>query len=106
MKTSTFTLTVACLALSPVTNSLAQQVYAGKSVTYLQGFYDGADCIYFRLEGVAQADPVNPNNSLFAISGTQPNAKNGYAMLLSAKLTGQKVRVTTREFGMRVCRRQ
>jgi hypothetical protein len=40
-------------------------------ISMLQGFYDAADCIYFKLEGVSQAGPVKPNDPLFAISGSQ-----------------------------------
>lgn len=70
--------------------------YADKKVTTLYGFYDAADCVYFRLEGVSQADPVKPNESLFAIARSQPGAKEAFATLLAAKLSGLAPFVRTR----------
>jgi hypothetical protein len=68
----------------------------GKQVAMLSSTYDGADCIYFTLEGVAEADPVKPGDPTFAIPRTQNGSRDAYAMLLSAKLAGQPVRVLTR----------
>lgn len=65
------------------------------------GFYDSADCIYFKLEGVAEADPIKPGDPLFAISATQPQAKNAYAALLAGKISGATLLVRTR--GNLVC---
>ena len=45
-------------------------------------------CIFFQLTGVTQANPVVPNVSWFAIEKTQGNAKEMYALLLSARLSG------------------
>jgi hypothetical protein len=79
----------------------AEVVYSGKKITTLYGFYDSADCIYFKLEGVTQADPIKPNESLFAISRTQPGAKEAFATLLTAKITRTAPWVRTR--GNLVC---
>ena len=67
-----------------------------KSMGQLQSMYDGADCIYFTLGGVSEADPVKPGDPWFAIPRSQYGAKDAYAMLLSAKLSGQVVNVATR----------
>jgi hypothetical protein len=45
--------------------------------------------------GVAEADPVKPGNAWFAVSRTQYGAKDAYAMLLAAKLSGQAVNIST-----------
>lgn len=81
--------------------SQAEVVYSGKKITTLYGFYDSADCIYFKLEGVTQADPIKANDPMFAILRTQPGAKDAYAMLLTAKITGTAPWVRTR--GNLVC---
>lgn len=70
--------------------------WPNRSVGQLQSSYDGADCIYFTLDGVAEADPVKPGDPWFAIPRTQYGAKDAYAMLLAAKLTGKTVLVSTR----------
>ena len=77
-------------ALAPAVN------WADRTVGQLQSTYDGADCIYFTLEGVTEADPVKPGDHWFAIPRTQYGAKDAYAMLLAAKLTGKTVFVSTR----------
>ena len=70
--------------------------WPGKTVAMLSSTYDGADCIYFTLEGVPEADPVKPGDPTFAIPRSQFGSKDGYAMLLAAKVAGQRVRVVTR----------
>lgn len=70
--------------------------WTSRTVGQLQSTYDGADCIYFTLEGVAEADPAKPGDPWFAIPRTQYGAKDAYAMLLAAKLTGKTVFVSTR----------
>jgi hypothetical protein len=69
--------------------------WTDRTVGQLQSTYDGADCIYFTLEGVAQADPVDPGVPWFAFPRTQHGAKDAYAMLLAAKLTSKTVFVST-----------
>jgi hypothetical protein len=85
---------VAALAVLPVMGLAAN--WTDRTVGQLQSTYDGADCIYFTLEGVAEADPVKPGDHWFAIPRTQYGAKDAYAMLLAAKLTGKTVFVSTR----------
>lgn len=53
------------------------------------------DCLWFTLVGVAQADPINPNNPYFALTRTQIGYNETYALLLSAKLSGSTVIVVT-----------
>lgn len=70
--------------------------WPGRMVSMLSSTYDGADCIYFTLQGVAEADPVKPGDPTFAIPRAQYGSNDAYAMLLAAKLSGQAVRVITR----------
>ncbi len=93
-KDVTKVISIAALLLMP-SIGLAVNWY-NKKVALLQPSYDGADCFYFTLEGVAEADPTKPGDPLFAIPRTQYGAKEAYATLLSAKLTGQTVYVITR----------
>ena len=83
------------IALAPVLG-LAAVDWPNKTVGRLSAAYDGADCTYFTLQGVSEADPVKPGDPTFAIPRTQFGAKDGYAMLLAAKISGKTVRVITR----------
>lgn len=69
--------------------------HSNKSVSQLQSTWASADCIFFTLDGVSEADPVKPGNTWFAIDRTQFGAKDAYAMLLSAKISGTSVTVRT-----------
>lgn len=61
-----------------------------------------SDCYYFKLNDVAESDPVTPNSPWFAILRTQANAKEMYTMLLTARVTGTPLqRVITN--GATVC---
>ena len=55
----------------------------------------GADCVFFTLVGVAEADPARPGDPWFSMPRSQSGAKDLYAMLLAAKLSGQAVTVQT-----------
>ena len=61
----------------------------------LRSTYDGADCIYFTLVG-AEAGPIKAGDPIFAIPCSQFGSKDGYAVLVVAKTTGQTVRALTR----------
>jgi hypothetical protein len=53
------------------------------------------DCVWFTLVGVAQADPILPNNPWFGLPRTQIGYSEMYAVLLAAKLGGSTLTVTT-----------
>jgi hypothetical protein len=55
---------------------------------------DARPCVIFSLVGVAEADPITPGPN-FALSKSHPNYAELNAMLLTAKATGRKVRVST-----------
>jgi hypothetical protein len=87
---------VICAAALVPANVYAMLDWPNKSVAMLSSTYDGADCIYFTLQGVSEADPIKPGEPTFAIPRAQYGAKDAYAMLLAAKLSGSTVRVLTR----------
>jgi hypothetical protein len=45
-------------------------------------------CIFFQLTGVTEANPAVPSGVWFGIDKNQGNAKEMYALLLSARLSG------------------
>jgi len=69
--------------------------YLGKAVTILQSPTPTQNCLYFQLSGVAQADPVAPNNPWFAVPSTQNGYSQIYATLLAARVAGTTVGVVT-----------
>ncbi len=85
-------LALALIALP--SGALAGTTWANRTVGQIQGSDSGTDCFFFTLVGVTQPDPVSPSPWI-AIPRSQYGAKDAYAILLSAKLTGQQVRVTT-----------
>jgi len=95
MKSLFKALAIASAVVLPATSN-AMLSWENKAVSMLSSTYDGADCIYFTLTGVAEADPIKPGDPTFAIPRSQFGSKDGYAMLLMAKATGQTVRVITR----------
>ena len=66
-----------------------------RSVGQLISTFDSGDCVIFTLNGITEADPRVPSTPWFAIPRTQFGAKDAYAMLLSARLTGEAVEVRT-----------
>jgi hypothetical protein len=76
------------------TAALATTHYS-KMVIHLQIAPANADCIYFQLEGVATADSAVSPSPFFALYKTHPGYTQAYAMLLTAKMTGTAVNVTT-----------
>src|SRR5712691_9984405 len=60
MKTTHVMKVVAVAVLLSVSSIGVGVNWSNKKVGLLQGTYDGADCFYFTLEGVAEADPAKP----------------------------------------------
>src|SRR4051794_20860354 len=81
------------LAFIPTVASAAQ--YSNATVTLIQSATPTADCTYFMLSGVTQADPSVPGNAWFAVPKTQNGYTNIVAMLISGKLAGAQVTVVT-----------
>ena len=56
---------------------------------------DVRPCFFFQLQGVSEADPVNPGSIWFALPTSNPNYQILASTLLSAKLTNQPINVQT-----------
>jgi hypothetical protein len=54
-----------------------------------------ADCVYFTLVGVSQADPVAPGAPWFAVPRAHPGMREIFTILLAAQKTGSTVWVQT-----------
>jgi len=65
----------------------------GKTVAAIQG--DTSACMYFTLDGVAEADPVKPGTPYFAVPLNNPNVQLIESILLTARATGRTVYVRT-----------
>ena len=77
---------VFCAAVAlPAANADLVQHY-NKTVSLLE--VADSPCIFFQLTGVTQANAVVPNSAWFAIDKNQGNAKQMYAILLSARMSG------------------
>lgn len=70
-------------------------VHSGKALAVIHS-PDDRPCVFFRLTGVAEADPVAPGIEWFALPKTHPGYKEILALLLTARATGQPLgHVTT-----------
>ena len=85
----------AMLGAIAATPALADATYTSKTIAEIQPPQVGHDCIYFRLDGVAQADPAVPNGPYFAMPRTHIGFKEIYPLLLAAYLNGTPVSVRT-----------
>ena len=80
---------IGCFAMIQVANAALVEHY-DKTVLLLQT--DAvSSCIFFRLNGVSEANPAVPNDVFFAIDMTKPNAKEMYASILSARASGNHI---------------
>jgi hypothetical protein len=81
------------LAANPTTVLAA--AYVNATITFVQSPTPAADCLYFQLSGVTQADPIAPNNAWFAIPSSQNGYSGIYAMIIAAKMASAPVSVIT-----------
>lgn len=65
------------------------------TVGELQPNHSTLDCFFFKLDGVTQTNPLSPNPGWFAVARSSVGAKEAYAAVLAARLTGMPIRVTT-----------
>jgi hypothetical protein len=68
--------------------------FVNKTVGNIRG-PDGRPCTFFTLEGVSEADPGTPGTPWFALRQASPGYEENLAILISAKLTGRPIQVTT-----------
>lgn len=67
--------------------------YSGKQVGEVH--VDNRPCIFFQLKGVGEADPVTPAIPWFALPTGDANYQTYVSLILSAKISGQPVFVST-----------
>jgi hypothetical protein len=79
-----------CLVFAIPAQATAWQ---NKTVTNL--LVDNRACVFFQLAGVAEADPLAPGQSWFALPKSTPNFQEIYAELLSAKMSSKSIDVIT-----------
>lgn len=84
-----------CFSMGVNEVATAQQTYANQSIGLVQTPTATANCAYFQLIGVAQADPSVPGDAWFAIPTTQNGYNEIFAILIAAKLAGATVTVGT-----------
>ena len=68
--------------------------FSNKTVNIIRG-PDGRPCTFFILDGVSPADPSTPNTPWMVLRQASPGYKENLAILMSAKLTGRPVNVST-----------
>jgi len=56
---------------------------------------DSRECIFFQLDGVAEADPITPANPWFAVPKTHNGYKEIVAALLMLRATGAPLQQVT-----------
>ena len=76
------------------TAAAAGSYFANKTVGVIRP-PDGRPCTFFWLDGVSPADPATPGVSWMVLRQAQTGYKENLAVLMSAKLTGRTVNVTT-----------
>lgn len=70
-------------------------VHTGRSLAVIHS-PDDRPCVFFRLTGVTEADPVAPGIEWFALPKTHQGYKEILTLLLTARATGQPLgHVTT-----------
>ena len=79
--------------LMSASSATAGTLHSNKIVNQVQ--IDGRPCLFFTLQGVAQADPVHPSAAHFAVSTDHPNYATMVSILLSAKMGRASVTVST-----------
>ncbi|MEO8016932.1 MAG: hypothetical protein ABI769_03885 [Pseudomonadota bacterium] len=78
--------TGAVFALLQANSVFAQDQHYNKSISMVE--VPMGSCYFFQLTGVTESDPQFPGIPWFAISNTQANAKEMYAMLLTVRANG------------------
>ena len=90
------------LTFAAVSVPAQSALWSSKTIAKLQPDHLTDQCYFFSLDGVAEADPVRSGSPWFAVDrNNHPGAKELYATLLTARLTGTPVTVLTT--GSMVC---
>jgi len=87
---------ILCLSFLFVSSAGASVTWATKTISQLQPDHPSADCYFFTLDGVSEADPVRPGIPWFAVDrNAHLGAKELYATLLAARLSRAPITVYT-----------
>lgn len=99
-------LVIASIGMALMVNEglAAQGVFGNTQIASLFPGDLGRDCIFFTLNGVADAQSASaPGAPWFALAKTHPNFKEQYALILAAKMTGATIGVVTTGNGVSAC---
>jgi hypothetical protein len=73
--------------------SVNAALHQNKTINQIQA--DSRACAFFNLNGVPEADSVVPGQAWLAISTSAPNYQTMLSLIMSAKLAGKTVDLTT-----------
>jgi hypothetical protein len=94
-KNTAMYLAATTILLSALAPQAMPSTHSSKLVTAIQPPNIDADCLYFQLAGVTQADAIAPNSPWFAIPRAQNGFKEMYALLLTARVSQIAISVNT-----------
>ena len=89
---------IQCLGSSmlvAVTATAQAVTYNSATISFLQSPTPNAACMLFTLPGVTTADPIVPGQAWIGVPNTQIGYQEIVAILISAKLSGSPMQVTT-----------
>ena len=88
----TLATTLTCMCLSSMAQ--AETSHIQKTISVIQS-PDTRTCLFFQLDGVAEADPVVPNVAWFALPQAHVGYDEIFSMILTAYTTGTPINVYT-----------
>ena len=68
--------------------------HVGKQISTIS-FNTSTQCLYLKLQGVSQADPLAPGNPYMVIPRSHPDFAQMFAMLLSARAINAPINIVT-----------
>jgi hypothetical protein len=83
------------LIFAAVAEPAGAAVYLGKQVQAIFPGDNAHACVFFALQGVSSADPGVSASAWFALNPSHPRFKETYALLMSARLSGETIDVGT-----------
>jgi len=92
---------ILCLFFLYMSSAGASTTWNGKMISQLQPDHPSVNCFYFTLDGVSEADPIRPGVAWFAVDrDVHPGAKDLYAALLAARLSGSSITAVNTSGGL------
>jgi hypothetical protein len=92
LRVASIGLLMSAAGVAPIAGAVT---YNGATIAIIQSPTPSANCLYFQLTGVTQADPIAPSNAWFAIPATQNGFNQVVAMLISLRIASGTLQVTT-----------